>query len=191
MSEQTEQSRLIRRILRVNHAGEHEAVFIYGAQLKAASRYPEFKDWIAETLGHEIVHRAAFLAAMPSRAAKPCRALVVWSVGGRVLGWITACFGRTGLMACTAAVERTVHRHLSEQIAHLAGRDDELSELIRAIRIEEDDHLAFAESNGRHDTAFARSLSAVVSAATDLLIWISTRDDSMRLSAAMRNATMP
>ena len=188
MAASPEQERLVRRILRVNHAGEHGAIAIYAAQRKAGARYPEFIGWIDETLSHERRHREVFRAAMPERAAKPCRALIVWSAGGTVLGWMTARLGPTGLMVCTAAVERTVHRHLDEQIAYLKTRDPDLADIIRGIRVEEDAHLDFAEANHVTGTLFARGLSLVVSAATEALIWISTRGDSLYLRRALRAA---
>ncbi|HRE44597.1 MAG TPA: demethoxyubiquinone hydroxylase family protein, partial [Terricaulis sp.] len=59
-------ARIIRRILRVNHAGEHGAVFIYSAQLARARRaYPDLIPWLEETLAHEQRHRARFYEAMP------------------------------------------------------------------------------------------------------------------------------
>ncbi|WP_414731777.1 demethoxyubiquinone hydroxylase family protein [Vitreimonas sp.] len=46
--------RLIPRILRVNHAGEHGAVAIYAAQLaQARKRHPDLVPWLSETLSHE------------------------------------------------------------------------------------------------------------------------------------------
>lgn len=182
------QQRLVRRILRVNHAGEHGAVAIYSRQLQNARRYPEFVPWIKEALAHEIGHRARFHAAMPSRSAKPCRLLSVWSIGGTALGWITSALGRNGLMVCTAAVERTVHQHLVEQIAYLDQRDPELARIIREIQVDEDAHLAFADAHHRGETVFARLLSGVVGSMTELLIFLSTRGDSLRLRHALRAA---
>jgi 3-demethoxyubiquinol 3-hydroxylase len=103
-----------------------------------------------------------------------------------VLGFVTALFGRLGVVVCTAAVERTVHKHLVEQIAYLAGRDDALADGIRRVQVEEDAHLAFAETN--HDPAarLPDSLSAMVAAVTEVLIWVATRGDSARLGAALR-----
>lgn len=190
MTELTETQRLVRRILRVNHAGEHGAIAIYGTQIgRARTRYPDLGAWLDETLSHEQRHRAAFLEAMPARGAKPCRALIVWSVGGRMLGWITALFGRAGVLICTAAVERTVHRHLNEQIAYLAERDPSLAALIRDIQVDEDAHLAFAEAQQSQRGFAARLLAGIVAGATETLIWVSTRGDSMRLRSAMRRAT--
>lgn len=178
--------RLIPRILRVNHAGEHGAVAIYAAQLAQARKgHPDLVPWLSETLSHEERHRARFREAMPTRAAKPCRMMFVWSFGGAALGALTAACGRTGIYACTAAVERTVHKHLVEQIAFLERADPALAPIVRDILVEEDAHLAHAEAHHNTRGPFARALGAVVSAATETLIFLSTRGDSLRLRAAM------
>lgn len=187
MRPQPNANRVIQRILRVNHAGEQGAIAIYGAQIsRAKARCPDLLPWLEETMGHEKKHREKFLELMSARALSPCPVALVWSIGGAVLGCATALFGRFGIVVCTAAVERTVHKHLVEQIAYLSGRDDALADGIRQVQIEEDAHLAFAEAN--HDPAapFARILSAVVAAATEALIWIATRGDSARLVTALR-----
>ena len=141
--------------------------------------------WLEETLSHELRHRARFREAMPTRAAKPCRMMFVWSFGGAMLGALTAACGRDGVYVCTAAVERTVHQHLTEQIAFLDRADPPLAALVRDILIEEDAHLAHAEAHHDTRTLFARTLSALVSAATETLIFLSTRGDSLRLRTAM------
>jgi ubiquinone biosynthesis monooxygenase Coq7 len=184
-------ARLVRRILRVDHAGEHGAVAIYEAQIaRLGNRHPELRAWLSETLVHERKHRAAFHAAMPERHAKPCRALVVWRLGGRGLGTVTALLGRTGVMACTAAVERTVHAHLEEQIAYLAEHEPGLAALVREIQCEEDAHLAYAEDGLRARPAVARLLAAIVGLATEAMIALSTRGDSLRLRHALRHQAL-
>jgi len=179
--------RVVKRILRVNHAGEQGAIAIYGAQIaRAKSRYPDLLPWLQETLGHEKKHRDTFLALMTARAVTPCPVAGIWSVGGAVLGFVTALFGRRGVVICTAAVERTVHKHLVEQIAYLKGRDDVLADGIRQVQVEEDAHLAFAEANHDPRAPFARSLSVLVEVVTEALIWLATRGDSARLGAVLR-----
>jgi 3-demethoxyubiquinol 3-hydroxylase len=179
--------RLVKRILRVNHAGEQGAIAIYGAQIsRAKSRYPDLLPWLEETLGHEKKHRDAFLALMSARAVTPCPVAGIWSAGGAVLGFVTALFGRFGVVVCTAAVERTVHKHLIEQIAYLEGRDDALADGIRQVQVEEDAHLAFAEANHDPSSLFARFLSMAVEVVTEILIWLATRGDSARLGAVLR-----
>jgi ubiquinone biosynthesis monooxygenase Coq7 len=185
----TDRARLIRRILRVDHAGEHGAISIYTSQIARARRaYPDLLAWLQETLGHELRHREAFLAAMPTRNAKACRAMAVWSIGGALLGRVTALFGRGGVMICTAAVERTVHRHLQEQIAFLEREDAELAEVVRQIQIEENEHLAFADRHHDSRALSALVLSWIVSTLTELLIFLSTRGDSLRLRSALSSS---
>lgn len=183
----TSDQRLVRRILRVNHAGEHGAVSIYGAQLRHISVHAaDIEAWLTETREHERVHRAAFREAMPPRSAKPCRALGVWSVGGWLLGSATAVLGRTAVLACTSAVERTVHGHLQEQVAFLRRCDPDLAALVEHIQAEELSHLDFAEANLKAGSWMARPLSVLIASATEILIAISTRGDSIRLRRTLR-----
>ncbi len=182
-----EDSRIIRRILRVNHSGEHGAVAIYSSQVnRARIHYPDILPWLEETLEHELRHREAFLTVMPSRGAKPCRAMFVWRSGGAVLGVITGMFGKSAVMVCTAAVERTVHRHLVEQIEYLDRADQELAVLVKDILREEDAHLEMAERHHDSSRFLARVLSAIIACATEVLIFLSTRGDSLKLHAMMR-----
>ncbi|MEZ6029607.1 MAG: demethoxyubiquinone hydroxylase family protein [Hyphomonadaceae bacterium] len=187
MAQKSPEGRIIRRILRVNHAGEHGAVSIYSAQIAwARRRAPDILAWLEETIAHEQKHRALFREAMPERAAKPCRLMSVWSIGGIVLGWFTARMGRAGVMACTAAVERTVYRHLVEQQAFLEQHDSALLNIVAAVQLEEDGHLAHAEANLTGGGWLAKAIYPVVSAATEFMIFLSTRGDSLRLRSAMK-----
>lgn len=128
----------VARILKVNHGGEHGAVRIYTAQIAAARlRCPEVVADLEALLAHERRHEQIFLALMPARAARPCRLMGLWGVGGFALGLLTGLLGRTGVFICTEAVERTVHRHLDHQLAWLGDRDPELSAAIAAIQAEE------------------------------------------------------
>src|SRR5690606_10133409 len=148
-----------RRILRVNHAGEHGAVSIYSAQIAWARKHaPDILGWLEETIGHERTHRELFRSAMPARAAKPCRLMSVWSVGGTVLGWLTARMGRSGVMAYTAAVERTVHMHLVEQQAFLKRHDTDLLAIVSTVQLDEDAHLAHADADLRGGGWLAKAI---------------------------------
>lgn len=182
-------SQLIKRILRVDHAGEHGAMAIYSAQLARARRkHPDLVPWLEETLGHETRHRAAFRTAMDERGIRPCGALAIWSVGGGVLGVTTAVFGKTGVYICTAAVERTVRRHLKEQANYLDAEDPSLASLVLDILVEEEQHLAHAEH--RHDPSSlgATALSNAVAAATEILIWLSTQGATFGFRRDMRES---
>ncbi|SCB56218.1 Ubiquinone biosynthesis protein COQ7 [Rhizobium aethiopicum] len=108
----------IRRILKVNHAGEFGAIRIYGAQILMARRlFPDIVPALEEMREDEISHCRLFREAMPARSARPCRVMAFWSLGGFVLGMLTALGGRDMIWICAEAVESTVHRHLEDQLS--------------------------------------------------------------------------
>jgi 3-demethoxyubiquinol 3-hydroxylase len=180
----------IARIVRVNHAGEYGAIRIYSAQIGvSARRYPDVVPALTDMLQHEKKHCAAFLAAMPERNSRPCRVMSLWSWGGWVLGLTTALMGRETIWICTAAVEAAVHRHLDDQLAFLADRDDELRGIILSIREEELAHLHHAESQIASLGHGSRLLQRLISNVTDALIWLSTWGDSTRMLRELRRAT--
>lgn len=184
----------VARILKVNHGGEHGASRIYAAQIAAARlRCPDLVPELAELLAHERRHEQTFLALMPSRAARPCRLMPLWAVGGLALGLMTGLLGRTGVFICTEAVERTVHRHLDHQLAWLAAdparADPELSAAIAAIQTEEEGHLTWAADRRPRQTPLTRALYALVAATVEALIWLSTQGESGRLRREIGDQT--
>ena len=175
------------RILRVNHGGEHGAIRIYRAQIALARwRAPDLLTFLNHTLQHEREHLAKFRALMPRRAAKPCRLMWIWSVGGGLLGCVTGIAGRKAILVCTEAVERTVHRHLEEQLAFLGASDPEMSAVIRDIQGQELEHLRQAQVSRGAVNGFTRMLDGVIVGLTETLIWLSTRGDSARLARDLR-----
>jgi ubiquinone biosynthesis monooxygenase Coq7 len=179
----------IARIVRVNHAGEFGAIRIYSAQIWIAQRFlPDCHPALAEMLRHERNHCAIFRAAMTPRNSRPCRIMQLWSCGGWLLGFLTACFGRSGIWACTAAVEAAVHRHLDDQLRFLEARDPELHRIILSIRAEELAHLRHAEGQLGEQSASLRLLRDLISVVTDMLIWLSTWGDSTRMTRALKAA---
>ncbi|MGO7585119.1 demethoxyubiquinone hydroxylase family protein [Rhizobium ruizarguesonis] len=179
----------IRRILKVNHAGEFGAIRIYGSQILVARRlFPDIVPALEEIRRDEIDHCRLFREAMPARSAKPCRVMAFWSLGGSVLGFLTALAGRNMIWICTEAVESTVHRHLEDQLAFLAKRDPELHALIASIQEQELAHLRTAESSQKGRGLSHALLLPVVGALTDLMIWLSTWGDSSWMRAEMARA---
>lgn len=172
------------RILRVNHGGEHGAIHIYRAQIwMARRRAPDLLPFLSEALEHERDHRRRFRMLMPSRVAKPCRLMWIWAGGGALLGLITGLMGRRWILACTEVVERTVHRHLDQQIAWAADHDQEMRRVIAEIQVQEHAHLSFAmEARDGPPPPFERLLAST----TEALIWLSTRGDSARLVRDLR-----
>src|SRR5262245_32720657 len=179
----------VARILKVNHAGEYGAIRIYSAQIGVAKRrFPDMVPALAEMLGHEKQHCAKFFAAMPARGSRPCRVMSLWSLGGSLLGLLTALAGRQSIWVCTAAVEAAVHRHLDDQLHFLSGRDADLHALILSIREEELAHLCHAQAQLPALGLSQRALQAAIASATDVLIWLSTWGDSTRMARDLRRA---
>lgn len=179
----------IRRMLKVNHPAEFGAIRIYGAQITVARRlFPDVVPSLEEMRDDEIDHCRLFREAMPARNAKPCRIMSLWSLGGYVLGFLTALGGRNAVWICTEAVESTVHRHLEDQLAFLASRDPDLHALIASIQKQELAHLNEAENNQKRRGLSHAVLLPVIGGLTDLMIWLSTWGDSSRMRAEMARA---
>ncbi|NIX76345.1 demethoxyubiquinone hydroxylase family protein [Microvirga terricola] len=179
----------IRRILKVNHAGEFGAIRIYGAQITVARQlFPDIVPSLEEMRDDEINHCRLFREAMPTRSAKPCRIMSLWSLGGYVLGFLAALGGRNTVWICTEAVESAVHRHLEDQLAFLASRDPDLHALIASIQEQELAHLNEAENNQKRRGLSRAMLLPVIGGLTDLMIWLSTWGDSSWMRAEMARA---
>lgn len=179
----------VRRILKVNHAGEYGAIRIYGAQIAVARHlYPTIVAALSEIRAHEIEHCRLFREAMPARTARPCRVMSFWSLGGFGLGFVTALMGERMIWICTEAVETAVHRHLDDQLRFLDGRDGELRSLIGSIQNEELSHLSEAQTRRGDTGPVQHGAVFLIGAVTDALIWLSTWGDSTRMAREMRSA---
>src|SRR5689334_15953096 len=112
------------RVLKVNHAGEHGAVNIYrGQAFTARLRAPTLIPELHEFQAHEERHRALFWAELQRRGKPRCGSYHLCGVGGYVLGFATGALGSAAVAATTAAVERVVLRHLTEQMEALRETD--------------------------------------------------------------------
>ena len=181
------QSQIIARILKVNHAGEHGAIQIYGAQISIAKIfYPEIVAKLTEMQSHEIGHHRLFAEAMLPCQAKPCRLLFLWSFGGWGLGFATALLGKKMIWTCTEAVESAVHDHLVDQLTFLNSRDKELHNIIQSIQIEEDAHLHHARQQRGMSNWISVGIVSIIRFITDVLIWMSTSGDSNSLKSDLK-----
>lgn len=170
-------------ILRVDHAGEVGAIRIYGAQIAIARRRaPDLVPLLIAARQDEIGHRDFFAGELARRGIVPCHLLGLWWSAGWLLGALTGALGRNAILTCTEAVERTVHRHMHEQIRWLSMRDPDLAAGIAAIREQEVDHLTVAQQAGGRRPPW---LDAVIAAATELLVWLSTYGASARLARGL------
>jgi ubiquinone biosynthesis monooxygenase Coq7 len=164
------------RLIKVNHAGEHGAVNIYRAQslvcrLTAPGLVPQLRAF----QGHEEGHRQRFGAYLEHAGVRRCRSYHFCGIGGYVLGFITALFGRSAVAATTVAVERVVLRHLEIQLSALDGVDPDAHAAVAAIIDEEREHHDSANLEQLQGRFWPRVLMPVVSGATELVIWLGLR----------------
>ncbi len=177
----------VKRILRVNHAGERGAICIYQAQIAVARwRAPSVVAHLQDMLAHEIEHCRRFAEVMHDRRSTPCRMLWFWGLGGSMLGFSTALLGERSIWTCTAAIEAAVHRHLKDQLHFLRPRVPQLYTLIQSIQHEELSHLETAERHLAAPTAGRQVLRPVIALATDVMIWLSTYGASARMARDLK-----
>ncbi|KAB8066824.1 demethoxyubiquinone hydroxylase family protein [Janthinobacterium violaceinigrum] len=163
------------RAMKVNHAGEQGAIGIYTGQIFMAR-------WTASHLVqelrairvHEREHRTIFHDVLERRGLPRCRSYYLCATGGYVLGIVTGLCGARAISLTTVAVERVVLRHLRHQLAMLSD-DDDASGAITAILRDEQEHHDQASIRTQDSGMFGRMLSAVVSGATESVIWLGMR----------------
>jgi 3-demethoxyubiquinol 3-hydroxylase len=162
----------IRRMIRVDHAGEYGAVRIYAGQL-AASRNNRNADLLRHMRDQEQAHLDAFKTMIVDRHVRPTALLPLWHIAGFALGAATAALGERAAMACTVAVEETIDAHYAAQIDRLA--DSPLRDTIEKFRGEELEHRDIALANGAERAPGYRLLSAAIRAGCRLAIRLSER----------------
>jgi ubiquinone biosynthesis monooxygenase Coq7 len=130
------------KMLKLNHLGEHIAINIYRAQVRVCRfTAPQLLPMLKDFLTHETRHLTIFAAELADRGAPRCKAFALLGCGGFLLGFFTALLGKTGVMACTAAVEAVVLDHLQHQLEYLRdARDARAVNAIEAILKDEIEH---------------------------------------------------
>ena len=92
-----------------------------------------------------------------------------------MLGALTGLCGRASIAATTVAVERVVLKHLASQVAAPRGVDDAAVCVIKSILADEQQHHDHAARDADQGRFWPRVLRPVVSAATELVIWLGMR----------------
>ena len=130
-------------ILRVDHAGELGAVWIYRGQravLAGARGRTELKARLAHTEAAEARHLTRFESLVVDEAVRPTLLAPLWRAAGFALGAGTALLGEGAIHACTEAVESVIEGHYAGQIAELAETRPALAAELAAFRGEEVAH---------------------------------------------------
>lgn len=165
---------MIRRIIRVDQAGEYGAVRIYEGQLAVLGK-SRVGPVIREMAAAEREHLETFDALLPRRRVRPTLLHPLWHVAGFALGAGTALLGPKAAMACTAAVEEVIDDHYAGQVAALGDDEPELRDLCERYRQEEVEHRETSLEHGAEQATGYRPLRGVIKAGSRAAIWLSER----------------
>ena len=168
------QAEAVRRMIRVDHAGEYGAVRIYLGQL-AVLGGSAAADVIREMAEQEQRHLERFDRLVVERRVRPTLLSPLWHLAGFALGAASALMGARAAMACTVAVEEVIDRHYQDQAAHLDESEAEFKRTIEEFRRDEVAHRDVALEHGAREAPAYELLTAVVKAGSRLAIWLSTR----------------
>ena len=168
----------VKRMIRVDQAGEFGAVRIYEGQLSVL-RKSGCAPVILRMADQEKHHLETFDAMLVERQVRPTILGPLWRVAGFALGAATALMGEKAAMACTVAVEEVIDEHYQQQSERLSGdtHQDEpmLKSTIDEFRAEELQHRDTALGLGAADAVGYPVLSAVIKTGSRAAIWLSER----------------
>ncbi|ABD45847.1 demethoxyubiquinone hydroxylase family protein [Neorickettsia sennetsu] len=169
---------LIERILRVNHAGESAAVYIYRGQLRGLKNNPEKRELIYEMMKTEQKHLQFFHSQIIQLRARPTILLGVWKGIAFGVGYLSAKAGIQVAMSCTAAIEDTIDRHYQKQIKFLTKvkpNEPQLLEKIVQFHQEEVEHKDIGLANEAKKAPFHSIITGVVSLGCRVGIFIAEK----------------
>ena len=168
------QSDLVKRFIRVNHAGEFGAKRIYEGQLSVLKNTRD-----AAVIEHmkeqELHHLETFEKLIVERKVRPTMLYPLWNAAGFALGVGTALLGPKAAMACTVAVEEVIDEHYADQADQLTEDEGELREMINRFRDEELEHRDTAIDFGGETTPGYPVLRRTIRVGSKLAIWLSER----------------
>jgi ubiquinone biosynthesis monooxygenase Coq7 len=162
----------LRRMIRVDHAGEYGAARIYAGQLAVLSGGRK-GDVLRHMQAQEQQHLETFNALLTHHRVRPTALLPFWHLAGFALGAVTAALGERAAMACTVAVEETIDAHYTRQIDALG--EDALAGTLDRVRAEEREHRDIGLANGAEQAPGYRLLTGVIKAGCRAAIAISER----------------
>ena len=86
------------------------------------------------------------------------------------MGFLSACMGRKGIMACTWAVESVVVNHHKEQLVYLKDSDDlNAYQAVNAILQDEENHRDISSNLGGKNVLL-KPLRFMISSFTEIII---------------------
>jgi ubiquinone biosynthesis monooxygenase Coq7 len=167
-------SRVVERMIRVDHAGEYGAARIYAGQLAVLGRSDK-AELLRRMERQEHRHLETFARLIAQRRVRPTALLPLWHVAGFALGAVTAALGHRAAMACTVAVEEAIDAHYASQAARLDEDESELRSTIEEFREEELEHRDTALAHEAEQALGYPLLSALIKAGCRAAIAVSER----------------
>jgi len=165
----------VRRMIRVDQAGEFGAVRIYQGQRAVLGRRASCSEALQHMESQEREHLARFNALLTEHRVRPTLLQPLWYLAGYALGAGTALLGENAAMACTAAVEDVIEVHYAGQDALLGDDQAALKQTIQQFRADELEHRDQAVRHGAEQAPLYPLLYGAISAGTRLAIWLSER----------------
>lgn len=130
-------------IVRVDHAGELGAKYIYLGQLQALKN----DNQILEMLEGELIHLQYFEDKIKQEGIRPSALNPIWRPCAFLLGFLTAKLGgRRFAMLCTEKVEEVISEHYAEQIDLL--EESNFKQVLIKFRNDEIMHLNTGKNEG-------------------------------------------
>ena len=115
-------SKRIEEIIRVNHAGEFGAKKIYQGQIKYCKN-PDAQKVLKIMLDQEQKHLEYFSNKIQKCFSRPTIFMPLWSIGGYLMGAISAKISLKAAMIVTENVETVIEDHYATQINYLETHD--------------------------------------------------------------------
>ena len=165
---------LVRRMIRVDHAGEYGAKRIYEGQLAVLGRGPHAAA-IRRMYEQELRHLEVFEDLLAERSVRPTALHPLWRAAGFALGAASAAMGAKTAMAVTVAVEEVIDEHYANQARRLGDDEAELREQVLDFRDEEIEHRDAALAHGAERAPAYPLLSVLVKTSSRAAIWLSER----------------
>jgi ubiquinone biosynthesis monooxygenase Coq7 len=171
----TGREKAIKRMLRVDQAGEYGAVRIYAGQMAVMGARGPHARKIMAMAEQEVAHHRDFSAMLVGRGGRPTLLQPFWHIAGFALGAATALISPEAAMACTAAIETEIDNHYGHQLDELGDDEPELATLITEARADEVEHREIAIANGAERAPAWPLLSGAIRLGCRVAIGLSER----------------
>ena len=138
---------LYEQMLRVNHAGEYGAQYIYSGQIKY-TKNKKLQNELKHIAEEEKVHLDYFEKLILKERVRPTVMNTVWKYGGFSMGAVTALLGKDYVLACTEAVEEEIVKHYRNQLDAIDDVEKKnFKKTIKKFLDDEDKHRSFGSTH--------------------------------------------